>query len=248
MVSDGPAALDGPAAVGAPAALGGPAAPDASAATDAPGGLLAPYAFDEAFGARVRAHVAAFSRRGIPRDARRPAAVAAVLLPDEDGRACFLLTRRAATLRDHKGQWALPGGRIDGAETPEEAALRELREEVGLELGPESVLGSLDDYGTRSGFIITPVVVWAGAVVGELTPNPTEVARVYRVPFTELDRPDVPRTIAIPESDRPVIQLPLMSTLIHAPTAAVIYQLREVVIHGRATRVDHYEQPVWAWR
>ena len=45
---------------------------------------------------------------------------------------------------------------------------------------------------------------------------------MYRVPFSELDRPYVPRTISIPESDRPVIQLPLMSTLIHAPTAAVI--------------------------
>src|SRR5262245_38736821 len=206
------------------------------------------YAFDHAFGARVRANVAAFDRRGIARDARRPAAVAAVLLADDTGRACFLLTRRAKTLRDHKGQWALPGGRIDGDETPEEAALRELREEVGLELGADSVLGTLDDYGTRSGFIITPVVVWAGAAVGELTPNPTEVAHVYRVPFTELERPDLPRTITIPESDRPVIQLPLMSTLIHAPTAAVIYQMREVVIHGRPTRVDHFEQPVWAWR
>lgn len=233
MLSDGPAAPDGR----------GPS-PAAPVLTGSP----APYAFDDGFGARVRGNVAGFSRRGIAGDGRRLAAVAAVLLPDEDGNACFLLTRRAATLRDHKGQWALPGGRIDGDETAEEAALRELHEEVGLALGAESVLGCLDDYGTRSGFIITPVVVWAGAVVGALTPNPTEVARVYRVPFTELDRPDVPRTISIPESDRPVIQLPLMSTLIHAPTAAVIYQLREVVIHGRPTRVDHYEQPVWAWR
>jgi hypothetical protein len=53
--------------------------------------------------------------------------------------------------------------------------------------------------------------------------------------------------VAIPESERPVIQLPILSTLVHAPTAAVVYQLREVVIHGRATRVDHFEQPVWAW-
>ena len=208
----------------------------------------APYAFDDHFGVRVRANVAAFERRGIGRDTRRPAAVAAVLLADEAGRACFVLTRRATTLRDHKGQWALPGGRIDGDETPEEAALRELREEVGLELGLDSVLGCLDDYGTRSGFVITPVVVWAGAAVGELVPNPAEVAHAYRVPFAELDRPDVPRTISIPESDRPVIQLPLLGTLIHAPTAAVLYQMREVVVHGRPTRVEHFEQPVWAWR
>ncbi|MET0851706.1 MAG: CoA pyrophosphatase [Candidatus Rokuibacteriota bacterium] len=213
----------------------------------APREIPAGYAFDDAFRSRARANVTRFARRAIDRDGRRPAAVAAVLLPDERGNACFLLTRRAATLRDHKGQWALPGGRIDGAETAMEAALRELEEEVGLTVDPSAVLGCLDDYGTRSGFIITPVVVSVTAV-GTLTPNPTEVAHVYRVPFTELDHPDVPRTITIPESDRPVIQLPLMSTLIHAPTAAVIYQMREVVVHGRATRVDHYEQPVWAWR
>jgi len=58
----------------------------------------------------------------------------------------------------------------------------------------------------------------------------------------------VPILVTIPESERPVIQMPLLGTLIHAPTAAVLYQLREVVLHGRATRVDHFEQPVWAWR
>ena len=105
----------------------------------------------------------------------------------------------------------------------------------------------LDDYGTRSGFIITPVVVWGGAHV-TLSPNPGEVASVHRVPLGELDKPDVPRLVSIPESERPVIQLPLLGSMIHAPTAAVVYQAREVVIHGRATRVDHFEQPVWAWR
>ena len=205
------------------------------------------HRFDDGFSVRVRANMAAFQRRGVDGAGRRPAAVAVVVLPDSDGRACFLLTRRASTLRAHKGQWALPGGRIDAGESPEEAALRELREEVGLELGDGAVLGRLDDYATRSGYTITPVVLWTD-LQSELVPNPAEVAHVYRVPLAELEGPDVPRTIAIPESDRPVIQLPLMSTLIHAPTAAVIYQMREVVVHGRSTRVDHFEQPVWAWR
>jgi 8-oxo-dGTP pyrophosphatase MutT (NUDIX family) len=203
--------------------------------------------FDEALRARVRAHLGRFERQPIAPDGRRPAAVAVVLLPDDEGRACFLLTRRAATLRAHARQWALPGGRIDTGESPERAALRELREEVGLALEPASVLGLLDDYGTRSGFIITPVVAWAGDAV-ELTPNPAEVAHVYHVPLAELDKPEVPRLISIPESDRPVIQVPLLSSLIHAPTAAVLYQIREVVVHGRSTRVAHFEQPTWAWK
>lgn len=197
--------------------------------------------------ARARANLSSFERQALPDDGRRRAAVAQVLLSDEEGRACFLITRRAATLRKHTGQWALPGGRLDAGETAEDAALRELREEVGLSLDETTVLGLLDDYGTRSGFIITPVVVWGG-LVGELTPNPAEVAKIFRVPLDDLEGPDVPRLINIPESDRPVIQLPLLGTLIHAPTAAVVYQMREVVVHGRPTRVSHFEQPVWAWR
>jgi 8-oxo-dGTP pyrophosphatase MutT (NUDIX family) len=196
---------------------------------------------------RARANLSSFERQALPDDGRRRAAVAQVLLPDAEGRPCFLITRRAATLRKHGGQWALPGGRVDAGETAERAALRELQEEVGLRLDESTVLGVLDDYGTRSGFIITPVVVWAEPD-HELVANPAEVAKIYRVPLDELEGRDVPRLISIPESDRPVIQLPLLGTLIHAPTAAVLYQMREVVVHGRPTRVNHFEQPVWAWR
>ncbi len=205
------------------------------------------HRFDGALEARARAHLAGFERRRIAPDGRRPAAVAVVLLPDEEARACFLLTRRAAALREHGGQWALPGGRIDAGESAEAAALRELGEEVGLFLEAGAVLGLLDDYGTRSGFVITPVVVW-GREAGELAPNPAEVERAYRVPLAQLEGPDTPRFVTIPESERPVIQLPLMNSLIHAPTAAVLYQMREVVVHGRPTRVEHFEQPVWAWK
>ena len=205
-----------------------------------------PQLFGDALRERARANLAGFERRALAPDGRRPAAVAVVLLGDDEGRACFLLTRRAATLRAHARQWALPGGRIDPGESAEGAALRELEEEVGLARGAAAVLGLLDDYGTRSGFIITPVVVWGGAHV-ELTANPDEVASVHRVPLADLDSPEVPRLVTIPESDRPVIQVPLLSTLVHAPTAAVLYQLREVVVHGRPTRVAHFEQPVWAW-
>ena len=204
-------------------------------------------AFDDALRERARTHLAGFERRAHWPAERRPAAVAVVLLPDAEGRACFLLTRRADRLRAHARQWALPGGRMDPGESSETAALRELHEEVGLTLGPDAVLGVLDDYPTRSGFVITPVVTWCRSPAA-LTPNPEEVKHVYHVPLDDLERPEVPILVAIPESERPVIQLPILSSLIHAPTAAVIYQMREVVVHGRPTRVDHFEQPVWAWR
>ena len=204
-------------------------------------------AYDEALRARVRARLAAFSRHAIPVGNHRPAAVAAVLLPDEGGRAAFLLTRRAPGLRAHGGQWALPGGRIDPGENAAQAALRELAEEVGLTRDETAVLGCLDDYPTRSGFVVTPVVVWAGAVVA-LRANPAEVASIHCVPLADLDAPGVPRFQTVPERAGPVVQLPILRTLIHAPTAAILYQLREVVLHGRETRVSHLEEPVWTRR
>jgi 8-oxo-dGTP pyrophosphatase MutT (NUDIX family) len=211
------------------------------------GRVAADVRFDETFGARARAHLHGFDRRSVAVDGRRAAAVAVVVLPDPHGQASFLLTRRSSGLRAHAGQWALPGGRLDPGEGALEAARRELEEELGLWLPDEAAMGMLDDYPTRSGFVITPVVFWADES-GELRPDPREVASVHRVPLAELERPDVPRLVAIPESDRLMIQLPLLGTLIHAPTAAVVYQMREVVVHGRATRVDQLEQPVWAWR
>ncbi|MBW2493337.1 MAG: CoA pyrophosphatase, partial [Deltaproteobacteria bacterium] len=117
---------------------------------------------DEALRARVEANLRRFQRLPVSREGLRPAAVALALLADDEGEPCFVLTLRAAKMNNHAGQYALPGGRLDRGESVEQAALREMSEEVGLELPPTSVLGILDDYPTRSGFVITPVVVWAG--------------------------------------------------------------------------------------
>jgi len=145
----------------------------------------------------------------------------------------------------HPGQWAFPGGRVDEGETAEEAARREIEEEVGL--CDLDLLGRLDDYPTRSGYVITPFVFWAGAEA-EPTANPDEVASIHRIAITELLRPNSPRFVDIPESDRPVIQVPVGEDLIHAPTGAVMYQFRAVAYEGRDERVDGYDQPVFAWQ
>ena len=163
------------------------------------------------------------------------------------GGAAVLLTRRAAALRAHSGQWALPGGRVDDGERAVDTALRELREELDLELDESAVLGVLDDYPTRSGFVITPFVLWGGADP-TMHPHPDEVLSLHRVAFTELCRSDSPRFVTIPESDRPVVQVPIGGDLIHAPTGAVLLQFRRVAIEGTLERVADYEQPVFAWR
>jgi 8-oxo-dGTP pyrophosphatase MutT (NUDIX family) len=163
------------------------------------------------------------------------------------GGAAFLLCRRASRMNRHAGQWALPGGRVDTGETALDAALRECDEELGLQLDAASVVGWLDDYPTRSGYVITPVVLWGGADPA-MTPSPDEVLALYRVGLHAL-RDGEPRFVSIPESDRPVVQIPLGNDLIHAPTGAVLYQFREVALHHRpSTRADHLEQPVFAWR
>jgi len=183
-----------------------------------------------------------------PAPALKRAAVAITLVESGDaGRGtAMLLTLRAAGLRAHRSQWALPGGRCDEGETPAEAALRELHEELGLQLGPDDVLGVLDDYPTRSGYLITPVVVWAAASAG-ISPNPAEVASVHRIALDDIEQADAFDFVTIPQSTRRVIRFRHAGRFIHAPTAALIYQFREVLA-GRDTRVAELEQPVFAWK
>ncbi|MCT7661392.1 NUDIX hydrolase [Mycobacterium deserti] len=234
--------------------------------------------YDDALCERFRANLEVHRRRVAIDPTKRHAAVAVVIVDSElgedrvdpapvddwiagrpmeaglDGRmvdvsggAAFLLCRRASRLNSHAAQWALPGGRLDAGETAVDAALRELDEEVGVRLPESSVLGLLDDYPTRSGYVITPVVIWGGGRL-DPRPSPAEVVAVYRVGLHQLQRDDSPRYITIPESPRPVVQIPLGNDLIHAPTGAVLLQLRWLCLEGRHDPVDELEQPVFAWQ
>ena len=204
------------------------------------------YPYGDVLRRQMYANVSGFADRRVESDDLTHAAVALTVVDSEHG-AAFLLTRRTSRLRAHSGQFALPGGRVDAGETSIQAALREMHEEVGVELGEDAGLGLLDDYPTRSGYRITPVVVWAGSAV-DVEANPGEVAKIHTVPLAQLARDDTPEFASIPESDRPLIRLNIADAKVHAPTAAVIYQFREVALFGRNARVDHLEQPVWAWR
>jgi 8-oxo-dGTP pyrophosphatase MutT (NUDIX family) len=205
--------------------------------------------FDDATRRNIAELCAAFTR--LPSDETTPAlkraAVVLALTASEAGAGTsFLLTRRAASLRSHAAQWALPGGRCDASETQAQAALRELHEELGLELDEGDVLGLLDDYPTRSGYLITPVVVWVSSN-SAIKPNPAEVASVHRIALDGIEREDAFSFTTIPESTRRVIRFHIAGHFIHAPTAALIYQFREVLA-GRNTRVAELEQPVFAWK
>jgi 8-oxo-dGTP pyrophosphatase MutT (NUDIX family) len=211
------------------------------------------FLFDDALRRAITERLGRFElRRHADTGGLKRAAVAVVVVeadaPSLSGghEAAFLLTKRTPRLRAHGGQWALPGGRVDAGETVEQTALRELHEELGVLASTDDILGTLDDYPTRSGYLIAPVVVWSPGVT--VTPNPAEVAAAYRIGCRELFREGSPEIVAIEESDRPIIRLPLPVAVVNAPTAAVLYQFREVALAGRDTRVDHYEQPVFAWR
>ena len=205
--------------------------------------------FDDATRRNIAEACAAFARlpdTAEPSALKRAAVAIALTATGEGDDTALLLTLRASHLRAHRGQWALPGGRCDAGETPVEAALRELDEELALRLTTDDVLGQLDDYPTRSGYLITPVVVWA-ADSAAIIPNPDEVASVHRISLATIEREDAFDFVAIPESARRVIRFHHQASLIHAPTAALIYQFREVLA-GRQTRVRDLEQPVFAWK
>jgi 8-oxo-dGTP pyrophosphatase MutT (NUDIX family) len=175
---------------------------------------------------------------------RRAAVVVCVL--EREGVPGVVVIRRAYRGRN-AGQWGLPGGSLDEGETPVRAALRELHEEIGLRVDTGDVLGRLDDFPAASGFAITPIVV-AATDPGPIAPNPDEVHSVHFVELERLMAPDAARWVPQLDGGR-LLQLRLREDMvIHAPTGAMLWQFREVVLLGREARVAGFLQPDWTHR
>ena len=172
-----------------------------------------------------------------------PAAVAIVILLD-GGVPTVPIFQRPLNMRRHAGQMALPGGRLHEGEDAEACALRELAEEVGVIIAKDDVLGRLDDFDTRSGFTITPVVVWSGAPPTTLHASQDEVARLFLIPAPELQQ-----AVAVADLSEPDrFSLKFREVEVFAPTAAILYQFSEVALDGRASRVADFYQPPWTHR
>ena len=181
----------------------------------------------------------------------KSAAVALVVTRHPKGKEpCLLLTRRAVHLKRHAGQYALPGGRVDPGESIESAAIRECEEEIGLSFQEEDILGRLDDFATQSGFRISPLVIWNS---GEerLNPDPREVEKVFHIPFEELIDPEIDERNTKLKDEQTIgfsLLLPSIGHQVFAPTAAIIFQFREVVLLNRMTRVSDLKQPRFTWK
>ncbi|MFD0365378.1 NUDIX hydrolase [Nocardia sp. GCM10030253] len=189
---------------------------------------------------------------------------AAVLLCVVEQPALSVIVIKRAYRGRNAGQWGLPGGRVDAGETIEQAAIRELHEELGLTATPADLLGRLDDFPAASGFVITPIVA-ALPDASALDPSPDEVHSVHLVDLARLAEDDVPHWVhpnealrqsaltdnglsATPEGPG-LLQMRLAANMtIHAPTGAMLWQFREVVLLGRdpdAARIAHFAQPDW---
>lgn len=195
---------------------------------------------------RIAANLAGFPRIALDRPELKRASVA-ILISLQRGQPTYALTRRSLRMRRGAGNYALPGGGADPGESPADTALRETAEELGVRLPPEAVLGLLDDFVTLSGHLVTPVVLWSDHPI-TLRPDPVEVGQAWLVPLRELDHPDAPRRERPILGGDPILRMRARGRWINPPTAAWLYQFREVALHGRWTRLDGVGQPAWTAR
>ncbi|HEY1455509.1 MAG TPA: CoA pyrophosphatase [Candidatus Dormibacteraeota bacterium] len=198
------------------------------------------YALPPELRSAVAHNLRSFERRE-SEHLQTPAAVAIVLL-SHAGAACVPIFQRTLTMSRHAGQMALPGGKVHEGETVEECAIRELQEELGLAVDASDILGKLDDFDTRSGFTITPVMIWSGAEAVTLQPEAAEVGRLFLV-----STPELREAVALAKPGE-AFSLVFPAVEVFAPTAAILCQFSEVALDGRQTRVADFHQPPWTHR
>lgn len=167
----------------------------------------------------------------------RPAAVLILLINrgEADGPR-VLFTQRTAHLTDHAGQISFPGGRVeDDDRDPFHTALRETEEETGVEAARVEVLGSIPDYSTGTGYLITPVVAWIDGPV-DYRPDPTEVAECFEVPFSFLidARNHRLESAMYKGRMRSYYAVPYHHRYIWGATAGMLVTLTRVIAHARS--------------
>ena len=168
----------------------------------------------------------------------KPAAVLILLVNhgDADGPR-VLFTQRTAHLTDHAGQISFPGGRVEADDRdPFHTALRETEEETGVDAARVEVLGTIPDYSTGTGYLITPVVAWIDAPV-DYRPDPTEVAECFEVPFSFLidTRNHRLESAMYKGRMRSYYAVPYHHRYIWGATAGMLVTLTRVIAHARGT-------------
>ena len=189
---------------------------------------------------KMAANLRGFSR--VPSTEALSAAAVAIVVMEGDGVPCVPIFQRTSNMSRHAGQMALPGGRRHDRESAQECAVRELHEELGLGISPQDVVGMLDDFDTRSGFTITPVVILTDQPAAALKPSKFEGAKLYVIAIPEL------RAAVSSAKPGQAFSLKLERIQVFAPTAAILYQFSEVALDGRYARVSDFYQPPFTHR
>ncbi|HYD18514.1 MAG TPA: CoA pyrophosphatase [Patescibacteria group bacterium] len=163
----------------------------------------------------------------------RDAAVLILLIERPEG-VTILFTERTHTLNAHAGQVSFPGGGVEAHDKDaNETALREAAEEIGLDVNNARVIGQLDEYVTRTGFRVTPIVAVLKAEQSWV-PSPDEVARIFEVPVDDIFRELKEESLTFEGGERRFYGMKWDDMHIWGATAGMLRNFADVVNHPPA--------------